>query len=185
MTWSRVLSLVIVGVCFCAGCKKAGLSAPAQTPAPNPPPGTLYMTNAQPKLPTIKLWLGAQELNTEVARNPIQIFTGMMFREKMAENEAMLFVFPGPDYRSFYMRNTRVPLSCAYIDPHGTILEIYDMKPLDETPIPSISDQIQYVLEVPQGWFKRNKVEAGASVRTEAGTLPDTFFPGRRRNTTP
>jgi len=135
-----------------------------------------YLDEAQPKLPTVKLWLGSQELVTEIARKPLEIGTGMMYRDKMAENEAMLFVFPGPGPRSFYMRNTKIPLSCAYIDPQGNILEIHDMKPLDETPISSASNNIQYVLETRQGWFARNKVAVGSVVRTERGSLHDTFF---------
>lgn len=182
MARCRWFGLILVSVVFCAGCKKPNpqpLSPAASTPATMETP-MFHLDHAQPKLQTIKLWLGAQELNTEIARSPIEVSTGMMFREQMAENEAMLFVFPNTDYRSFYMRNTKVPLSCAYIDSQGNILEIYDMKPLDESPIPSKSDQIQYVLEVRQGWFARNKVGAGATVRTEAGSLADTFFSRRK-----
>jgi uncharacterized protein len=140
-----------------------------------------YLTNAQPKLPTVKLRVGPEELETELARQPIEVATGMMHREHMAENEAMIFIFPGPDYRSFYMRNTKVPLSCAYIDPQGTILETYDMKPLDETPINSKSDKIQYVLETPQGWFVRHNIHPGMVIFSESGTLENTFF-GKQGN---
>jgi uncharacterized membrane protein (UPF0127 family) len=94
----------------------------------------------------------------------------------MAEYEGMLFVFGGPMRASFWMRNTLIPLSCAYIDPDGVILEIHDMKPLDETPIQAQTDRVQYVLEVKQGWFDRNKVSAGMLVRTEQGSLRDTYF---------
>ena len=59
----------------------------------------------------------------------------MMFRKEMNENEAMLFVFAQPFHASFYMRNTIIPLSCAYLDTEGEILEIHDLKPMDETPI--------------------------------------------------
>ena len=94
----------------------------------------------------------------------------------MAEDEAMLFVFPKPRRASFYMRNTILPLSCAYIGSDGAILEIHDMKPLDETPIVASTDQVQYVLEVNQGWFKRHGVSVGTVVSTEKGTLRKTFF---------
>ena len=132
----------------------------------------------QPKLPVLKLWVGTNEVATEIASTHYQISTGMMFRTNMAEMEGMLFVFPQPQQVSFYMRNTLLPLSCAYIDPEGTILEIYDMQPLSETPIPSQSSQIQYVLEVNQGWFERHHVKAGVAISTERGTLAQTF---RRR----
>jgi uncharacterized membrane protein (UPF0127 family) len=111
-----------------------------------------------------------------VARKPVEIATGMMFRTNMPENEAMIFVFPNAERRSFYMRNCFVPLSAAYISPDGTILETIDMQPHDETAISSVSDKIQFVLEVPQGWFKRHNVSTGAVIRTERGTLANTFF---------
>lgn len=149
-------------------------SAPSSGAATNPA-GLVIPTKGQPKLRTIKLWLGAEELITEVAAAEKEIITGMMFRTEMAENEAMLFVLPGPQRASFWMKNTLIPLSCAYIDPEGTILEIHDMKPKDETPIPASSTRILYVLEVNQGWFQRHNIKVGTQVRTERGTLAEVF----------
>jgi uncharacterized membrane protein (UPF0127 family) len=134
------------------------------------------MTNAQPKLPTVKLWLGAKEVQAEIASTTVQIATGMMFRKEMGEDEGMLFVFLRPHRTAFYMRNTYVPLTCAYIDPEGTILETHDMRPLDETQIEAKSDQVQYVLEMKQGWFARNNITVGTVIRTETGPLRETFF---------
>jgi hypothetical protein len=128
-------------------------------------------TQAQPKLLTVKVWLGSQELVAEVARQPREVMTGMMFRTSMASNEAMLFLLRGPQQASFYMRNTLIPLSCAYIDGGGIIREIHDMKPKDETSITSASDDIEFVLEVPQGWFQKNNTSPETLVRTEKGTL--------------
>ncbi|MEK7677444.1 MAG: DUF192 domain-containing protein [Verrucomicrobiota bacterium] len=149
--------------------------APAAPPAQNQP----VSGQPQPKLQTVKLWLGPQEMMAEVARTPSQIQKGMMFRKEMAEHEGMLFVFPQPRRASFWMKNTLIPLSCAYIDAEGIILEIRDMKPLDETPIVAASDQVSYVLETKQGWFERNKVGVGAVVRTERGSLAKSFLGGR------
>ena len=133
----------------------------------------------QPKLQTMKLWVGTNEVVAELATTRRQIETGMMWRTNMAEMEGMLFVMPGPPQSvAFYMRNTLVPLSCAYIDPEGTILETYDMQPRDETPIPSKSDRVQYVLEMNQGWFERHGIKPGVAVSTERGTFAQTF---RRR----
>jgi uncharacterized protein len=136
-------------------------------------------TQAQPKLRTIKLWLGAEELITEIAASEKEIITGMMFRTEMAENEGMLFILPGPQRAAFWMKNTLVPLSCGYIDPDGTILEIHDMKPKDETPITAKATNILYVLEVKQGWFERHKIAVGTQLRSERGTLHQTFFQRR------
>lgn len=160
---------------FC-GCGKPKAPPLASPPAPAHSTTGFNPTNAQPKLQTIKLWLGSQEVAAELAMSLPQIMTGMMFRQQMAENEGMLFVFGRAHRASFYMRNTLLPLSCAYLDSEGTILEIHDMKPLDETPIEAGSDNILYVLEMKQGWFDRNKVGTGSVVRTEVGSLPDTFF---------
>lgn len=133
-------------------------------------------TRAQPRLPVIKLLLGTNEIAAELARTSVQWQTGMMFRQTIGEHEGMLFVFPGTQRASFYMKNTRVPLSCAYIDPEGTILEIHDLKPFDEQPVPASSDRVQYVLETAQGWFPRHQVSVGTLVQTERGTLAHTFF---------
>ena len=175
------LSLFVGTSLLGSGCEKRG--AQSQTPTTNTPIRAatnalagFAPTNAQPKLRTVKLWLGPQELTAELALSLPQIMTGMMFRKQMGEHEGMLFVFGRAHRASFYMRNTLIPLSCAYIDHDGTILEIHDMKPLDESPIEAHSDNVQFVLEVKQGWFARNKVGAGSVVRTEFGSLPDTFL---------
>ena len=154
----------------------------AQQPPPplatNPP--HLYLDQAQPRLPTIKLWLGAQEMVAEMALTQTQVATGMMYRKEMGTNDGMLFVFPRSHRTAFYMRNTVVPLSAAYIDPEGTILELHDLKPIDETPIEAGSDNIQFVLETPQGWFKKNNIGVGTVIRTERGSLQETFFKKRQ-----
>lgn len=139
----------------------------------------MHLDHAQPKLKTLKLWLGDQEIAAEVALTITEISTGMMFRTNMAENEGMLFVFSQPHQASFYMKNTTVPLSVAYIDPEGAILEIHDLKPLDETPVEAKSDQVQYTLEMTQGWFARHRIAPGAVIRTEFGKLGAAFTPRR------
>jgi len=183
MRFCRILGLVLLPVACTGGCGRGAaptaegrlaVTTASAASATNVPAG-----RPQPKLPTVKLWLGAQELAAEVARTPMQVQTGMMFRKSMAENEAMLFVFAGPHRPAFWMKNTLIPLSCAYIDSEGTILEIHDMKPKDESPIQAESGRVQYVLEVNQGWFERNKVGVGTVVRTEHGSLTDTFFKRR------
>jgi uncharacterized membrane protein (UPF0127 family) len=168
-----VLLLGVAGLLFFNACGREVIPSASShaSEATKAPEG-----QAQPKLRTIKLWLGPQELTAEQALTEKQIQTGMMFRQEMEESEGMLFVFVGPMRARFWMRNTLIPLSCAYIDPEGTILEIRDMKPLDESPIEAQSDRVQYVLEVKQGWFERNKVGVGMLVRTERGTLRETYF---------
>jgi hypothetical protein len=163
----------------CSGCNKSSSATNAGSNAPltqlpiDPIRG--HLLHAQPKLPTVKVWLGTEELITEIACEPVQIATGMMYRTNMPENTAMLFVFSAPGPKNFYMRNCVVPLSAAYIEPDGTIAEIVDLRPGDEVGVQSRSSNLQYVLEVPQGWFTRHNVSTGAVVRTERGSLQETF----------
>src|SRR5947207_329479 len=176
MNFSWTIGLAIIGSLLLEGCEKSVTTAA--------PPATNQIgsvpTKVQPKLPTIKVWLGSQELVTEIARTDLQIRTGMMFREAIAENEAMIFVFDRPDYRAFWMKNVSVPLSCAYIDPDGVILEIHDMTPQETKPIESATNRIQFVIETKEGWFDRNKVSTGAVGRTETGSVAGPFFRRRR-----
>jgi uncharacterized protein len=165
--WTLLLLLL------CGACEKSkpgsATSTTNQSPAGRP----------QEKLSTVKLWLGAEELTAEIARTRDQVMTGMMFRTEMAEDEAMLFLFDHPHRASFWMKNTLLPLSCAYIDSEGTILEIRELKPHDETPVVAASDNVRFVLETKQGWFERHKIGPGTVIRTQHGSLAATFF-GRR-----
>lgn len=156
-----------------------GASATAKTAVATSSANFQLPTKAQPKLQTMKLWLGPEELNTELALTGIQQQTGMMFRTNMAENEAMLFVFPYPHQASFWMMNTYVPLSAAYIDPDGIILEIHKLEPLNTNSVEAATDRIQYVLETKDGWFDRHNVRTGMVVRSEYGPLRSTFVPKR------
>lgn len=184
--WRRCLDLYPWMVLLCAGLFLTGCpsktpttSAPEEAkPATDAKPAT-GPTQAQPKLPAIKLLLGAHEIMAELARTDTQWQTGMMFRKEIGDQEGMLFVFPFPHRASFYMKNTQVPLSCAYIDPEGVILELHDLKPFDEQPVGASSERVQYVLETAQGWFSKNQVSTGTVIRTESGSLAETFFTRR------
>jgi uncharacterized membrane protein (UPF0127 family) len=171
-----LVASLLIGLAAVAGCGKPPVAPPPPASAPEMDPLRGHLLHAQPKLPAVKVRLGDQELVAEIAREPVQIATGMMFRTNMPENEAMIFVFPDAAPRNFYMRNCFVPLSGAYLSPNGEILQIIRMNPHDERGIQSASDDIQYVLEVPQGWFERHQVGLGATVRTERGSLRETFF---------
>ncbi|MFM2295807.1 MAG: hypothetical protein RLZZ350_2220 [Verrucomicrobiota bacterium] len=167
------LALTLLGV----GCKPA--PTPASTPVVNAPeidPVRGHLLHAQPKLKTIKVWLGDQEVVAEIAFQPTEVATGMMFRTNFPDGEAMLFVFRDVAPRSFYMRNCKIDLDGTYITPSGEISQIVAMKKMDETPIPSDSNEIQFVLELPTGWCARHNIKPGVIVRTEHGPLWETFF---------
>jgi len=171
-----LLVLLLGSLPVFVGCKKA---VDRPLPGDEIDPFRGHLLRAQPKLPVVKLRLDDLELIAEIAREQVEINTGMMFRTNMLDNEAMLFVFPGPDSKNFYMRNCVVALSAAYIAPDGSIVEIVDLQPGDERGVQSQSNNIQFVLEVRQGWFQRHNVSPGTVIRTERGSLLQTFFPRR------
>ena len=115
-------------------------------------------------LKIVELKILNASLAAEVADTPQASENGLMFRDSLPEDRGMLFVFDHPKSASFWMRNTKIPLSIAYVDSTGKILEIESMKPLDETVVPSASDQVAYALEVNQGWFGRHGIAPGAKI---------------------
>ena len=123
--------------------------------------------------------MGSEEVTAELALNQEQQMTGLMFRTNMAENDGMLFVFPAPFQASFWMKNCPLPLSAAYIDPNGRIDEIVALHAQDTNAVVAHTPDIQYVLEMNEGWFKRHNITEGMLIKTERGTLRETFFGGR------
>ena len=96
----------------------------------------------------------------EIARTEKEHSRGLMFRKELPENAGMLFVYPDENYRRFWMKNTYIPLSLAYIDSEGVIFQIEAMEPLDETPVASVRPA-RFVLEVNRGWFRKNGIGIG------------------------
>ncbi|MDR0323830.1 MAG: DUF192 domain-containing protein [Treponema sp.] len=103
-------------------------------------------------------------LKAEIARTPAERNQGLMHRKKLPDGEGMLFVFERDEVVSFWMKNTYIPLSIAYITFDGRIVEIKDLYPHDENSVPS-SRSVRYALEVPQGWFSRVGVRPGDIVK--------------------
>jgi len=99
-------------------------------------------------------------VEVEIADNDAERQRGLMERTALAENAGMLFVFEREQPLAFWMRNTLIPLSVAYIDSNGRIVDIQDMEPLDETPHPS-AEPGRYALEVNQGFFAERGIEVG------------------------
>jgi uncharacterized membrane protein (UPF0127 family) len=99
-------------------------------------------------------------LQGEIARTGAEREKGLMYRKNLDDGRGMLFVFDQEQLLAFWMKNTLIPLSIAYIRSDGSILEIRDMYPLDEHTVRS-SRSVRYALEVPQGWFNRVGITAG------------------------
>ena len=112
----------------------------------------------------VTLSIGSTRLDVEVADTPEAESTGLMFRDSLPADHGMLFVFGESREANFWMRNTKIPLSIAYLDANGVIKELHDLKPFDETTVRSATTDIAYGLEVNQGWFKQHNIEPGMKV---------------------
>lgn len=124
----------------------------------------LAQTGPQPPLPTTRLTAGMHVITAEMAKTPQSRTVGMMFREKTAPNHGMLFLFEFKGQQCFWMRNTPLPLSIAFIDDDGTILQIADMAPKSEE-LHCSQRPVRYALEMEQGWFGRKGVLVGSKIK--------------------
>ncbi|HRD99002.1 MAG TPA: DUF192 domain-containing protein [Rubrivivax sp.] len=118
----------------------------------------------QPRLQTIELTAGMHVIRAELAITPAQQATGMMFRTEMQGNEGMLFVNDELGTRCFWMRNTLIPLTIAFLADDGTIVNLADMQPRSESSHCS-AQPVRYALEMRQGWFAKRGLKAGARLR--------------------
>jgi len=115
---------------------------------------------ADPALPQLKLQAGPQTFQVEVAATPQQRQTGLMGRKSLADDAGMLFIFEHKDIHCFWMKNTPIPLSIAFIADDGSIVNIADMQP-QTLDFHCAYKPVRYALEVKQGGFKRRGIEAG------------------------
>jgi uncharacterized protein len=145
------------------------------TDAPTNVPTIYFPTQAQPMLPTVKIYLGAETLNAELAATPEEDVTGLMYRTNITDETAMLFNLHVPQQASFWMTNCPISLSCAYIGPDDVIEEIVHLEKNDNVPVLSTNNNILYALEVNEGWFTRHNIAPGTHIRTEGGSLGQVF----------
>ena len=168
---ANIFALLLVASLL-AGCKNSG-----DTPTPaSQSIDDLLPTQAQPKLQTMKIYLGAEVLDAELALTPEQERTGMMFRTNILDTDAMLFVLPYAMRANFWMKNCPESISAAYIGPDGVIQEIHHLEKNDANAVVAAHDNIQFVLETKDGWFARHNINEGAVIRTERGSLAETFL---------
>ena len=117
----------------------------------------------QTTLPRTTLTVGMYQLDTQLALTQEQQMTGLMFRKNMPQQEAMLFVFPAASKQCFWMKNTILPLTAAFVADDGTIVNLEDMKP--QTTNSHCSEKpVRFVLEVNQGWFGKRGFKAGSKL---------------------
>ena len=119
-------------------------------------------TNEGRRLPgeTVVLGIDDRKLSVEVACDDASRKTGLMHRERLGEDAGMLFIYPGHLEMSFWMKNTSIPLSIAFLDDGGTIVQIEDMRPYDESSTRS-DRKVRYAIEVNRGWFARQGIKVG------------------------
>ena len=123
--------------------------------------GTSYaQNNPQMDLQRIKLSAGMHLIDTQVAAIPEQRAIGLMFRKDMPQTEGMLFVFEQSAVQCFWMKNTILPLTAAFVADDGTIVNLADMKP-QTTDSHCSTKPVRYVLEMNQGWFGKKGIKAG------------------------
>lgn len=117
----------------------------------------------QPPLPEVRLGLGMYVLRAEVADRYRARREGLMGRHSMPQNHGMLFVFDRPEKYCMWMKNTLIPLSVAFIDEGGRIINVADMRPQSEFPH-CAAGAARYALEMNQGWFAQRRIGAGAQL---------------------
>ena len=137
----------------------AGISCAAKSASADGGP-----TGPNPRLKTVELAVGSATMKAEVARTPSERERGLMFRTSLPEGMGMLFIFDSDQRLAFWMKNTTLPLSIAYISSDGTIREILDLEPVSLEAVQS-ERSVRYALEAPRGWFGRSGVRVGDSVR--------------------
>lgn len=149
--WPLLLTLVVA-------LSACGTDTGNGAPAPEP---LLGQGTQVPPRGTAWVIFGNDTVRAEVARTNEQRSRGLMFREELPEGRGMLFIFEEVAPRSFWMRNTYLPLDIAFLDAERRIVDIQAMEPLDENFTDSRAPAM-FALEVPQGWFARQGIEVGA-----------------------
>ncbi|MFV0680613.1 DUF192 domain-containing protein [Ottowia sp.] len=140
---------------FALACAAAALPVMAQLASSGLP---------QLDLQRVALNAGMHRIEAQVAATPAQRQIGLMHRQNMLAHEGMLFVFEQPGVQCFWMKNTLIPLTAAFVADDGTIVNLADMKPLDESSHCS-AKPVRYVLEMNQGWFAQRHLKAGIKLQ--------------------
>jgi len=159
------------------GCKKADTTATNATGADANALVYEIPAHAQPRLQTVKIYLGAETMDAEMAVTRDENETGLMYRTNIDDTTAMMFYLRQPMLPpgGFWMTNCPISLSAAYIGPDGVIEEIHHLEKNNNVPVVATNDNIIFVLEVNDGWFARHHIGTGTLIKTERGTLMQTF----------
>ncbi|MDT8369374.1 MAG: DUF192 domain-containing protein [Longimicrobiales bacterium] len=173
-----VFALALALALALGGCgdAEAGVSSDAATAGPDAsaPPGSSLTRDAEARPDRGTAWVifgdeaEADTIFAEVARTEAERAEGLMYREEIAEDAGMLFVFPTPAVRSFWMQNTFIPLDIAFMDVSFRIFEIHPMEP-ESTEYVESAGPAHFALEVNRGWFAEHGVGVGTTPRVVFG----------------
>ena len=165
MTCSLLVAAVVWGPV--AGCTKEKAAA-AQAP------GAAVKTVAD----FFPIAVGGKVVRMQLAVRSGEMQHGLMDRRDLGRDDGMIFVYAKPQQMSFWMHNTPTPLDIGFFNREGTLLEVYPLHPFDETTVPSRSHEVQYALEMNQGWYRDTGVKPGAKLdlKALAAALKDRGF---------
>lgn len=142
---------------------KSSLSTAALAVAILALPAPSAVSQQPAKFPVISLNAGIHVIKAEVAARDAERQQGLMYREKLGPNEGMVFLFEAPASVCMWMKNTFIPLSVAFIDDDGKIINIEDMQP-QTTASHCAQKPIRYALEMNQGWFRQKNIKPGSVI---------------------
>ena len=125
-----------------------------------------HAQEAQTQLPRVRISAGMYQIDAQVAQTPRQREIGLMFRKEMPETEGMIFAFDEPATQCFWMKNTLLPLTAAFVADDGRIVNLADMQPMTEDSHCS-KEPVRFVLEMNQGWFAKKNIKAGSKLGGE------------------
>jgi uncharacterized protein len=128
--------------------------------------GAVHSQDGSPQttLEHVKLSAGMHQIDAQVALTPEQRQIGLMFRKNMPQHEGMIFVFEQPAEQCFWMKNTLLPLTAAFVADDGTIVNLADMKP-QSTDSHCSAGPVRYVLEMNKDWFSKKGIKAGTKLQ--------------------
>ncbi|OYD14483.1 hypothetical protein CH330_08610 [candidate division WOR-3 bacterium JGI_Cruoil_03_51_56] len=151
----RIFYMLLVLIVAC------GAPKPPARPDFKPAPP---VSSAKPNLPTAKIRIRENSINVEIARKPAERKLGLMFRTSLAPDSGMLFIFEQERLCYFWMKNTYIPLSIAFIDNSNIITNILEMAPEDTTTRYLSNRPVRYALEMNAGWFQAHAIKPGDTV---------------------
>jgi len=130
--------------------------------------GAAFAQGQPQDLPKIPIQAGMHVIHAQVAQTPEQMMTGLMYRREMPQQEGMIFVYPQPGQHCFWMKNTLLPLTIAFLADDGTIVNLADMQPqtLDSH---CAAKPVRYALEMNLGWFAKRGITAGFKLTGPGG----------------